>query len=273
MGAERLLRQARGTIMAPFAVVADQDNRQVLSSVSEAASAAGLSPGQTLRDAMAICPGLLTRLQNPQAEAAFLTSLRRWAGKYSPWVAEEPPDALVLDLTGCAHLFGGEAALLDHVAGDCADLGLTVEAGIADTVGAAWALARFAGRRAGPARSGDAIEQEARATRSRAGKRHWIKGGAAPMPAPRDRVQRIAPPGQTRTALAPLPVAALRLPPDVVADLSRLGIRRSRTWPASRAPGWPAASGGSWCSGWTRPWGSSPSPSPPPPPRPALPCA
>lgn len=226
MGAERLLRQARGTVLAPFAVIADEGNRQVLSSVSVAASQAGLSPGQALRDAMAVCPALITQHRNPQAEAAFLAALRRWAGKFSPWVAEEAPDALTVDLTGCAHLFGGEAALLDQVAEDCADLGLSVEAGIADTLGAAWALARFAGRTAGALRSGDEIDQEARATRARAGKRHWVKGGAAPQPRLRSTAPRLAPPGQTRTALAPLPVAALRLPEAAVAELSRLGLRR-----------------------------------------------
>ena len=227
MGAERLLRQARGTVHAPFAVVADRNNMQVLSSLSGAASEAGLSPGQPLRDAMAVCPELVTRLQNPQAEAAFLAALCRWAGKFSPWVSEAPPEALAVDLTGCAHLFGGEAALLQVVAQDCADLGLSVEAGIADTLGAAWALARYAGRGAAALRTGDAIDQEAPATRARAGRRHWVKGGPAPaagaLAAP---AKRIAAPGQTRTALAPLPVAALRLPEATVAELSRLGLRR-----------------------------------------------
>ncbi|SFO93280.1 Y-family DNA polymerase [Tranquillimonas alkanivorans] len=222
MGAERLLRAARGTIEAPFAVVAEQGNTQVLSSLSDAAEAAGLSRGQPLRDAQAMCPGLLTRVQNPQGEAAFLSSLRRWAGKFSPWVSEQAPDSLVVDLTGCAHLFGGEAALMAQLREDCADLGLSVEAGIADTVGAAWALARYSGRAAPLARTGDAIDQEAWATRSRAGKRRTWETRETP----REGAARIAAPGQTRTALAPLPVAALRLDADTVAELGRLGLRR-----------------------------------------------
>ncbi|MEL6517891.1 MAG: DNA polymerase Y family protein, partial [Pseudomonadota bacterium] len=98
----------------------------------------------------------------------------------------------------------------------------------ADTAGAAWALARFAGQSAPLARSGDAIDQEAYATRSRAAKRrHWERGGPAPKTsAPSNRTAPIAAPGQTRTALAPLPVAALRLPEDTVAELTRLGLRR-----------------------------------------------
>ena len=111
---------------------------------------------------------------------------------------------------------------------DCADLGLTVRAGIADTVGAAWALARFAGGAAAAARSGDDIAQEARATRSRAARRrHWVKGGPAPAGAPIvNRAGRIAGSGQTRTALAQLPIAALRLDAETVATLARLGLRQ-----------------------------------------------
>ncbi|MHA7876485.1 Y-family DNA polymerase [Roseivivax sp.] len=233
LGAERLIRRDPNLGQVPFATVEEQGNAQLLAALSPRASAEGLYPGQPLRDAHAACADLLTRLANPHREAAFLGTLHRWAGKFSPWVAREAPDALVIDLTGCAHLFGGEAALLAQVEEDCADLGLSLRAGIADTLGAAWALARYGGRRAEGHRSGDAIDQEARATRARAGKRrHWERGGAAPQAGtpqtgtPRSGSERIAPPGKTYGALAPLPVAALRLPPETVESLSRLGLRR-----------------------------------------------
>ncbi|NND20674.1 MAG: DNA polymerase Y family protein [Silicimonas sp.] len=228
LAAERCLRQGFGLPGVPFAVVGEDHNAQVLISLSGEAQAAGLVRGQALRDALAMCPELQTRLRNRQIEAGFLRVLARWAGKFSPWVAEEAPDALVVDLTGCAHLFGGEETLMQTVEADCADLGLTVSAGIADTVGAAWALARFAAGAAEAGRSGDDIAQEARATRSRAAKRrHWERGGAAPMIATgANRTGRIAPTGQTRTALASLPVAALRLDGDTAATLGRLGLRQ-----------------------------------------------
>jgi len=228
LGADRLLRRLRSDPALPFAVVATQGPAQVLHSLSPGASAAGLRNGQPLRDALAMCPELITRLRNPQAEAAFLTTLRRWAGKYSPWVGEAGEDGLSLDITGCAHLFGGEDALLAAIDEDCAGAGLSVRAGVADTLGAAWALAHFAGQGAGHHRSGDAVDQEARATRSRAVKRrHWERGGAAPLARMAGiEAQRIAPPGQLRSALAPLPLAALRLDADVLAQLSRLGLRR-----------------------------------------------
>ncbi|MAY87751.1 MAG: DNA methylase [Pseudooceanicola sp.] len=229
LGAERVQRAHRLAGDEPLAVVDERANSQSVSSVNGAALAAGVRVGQPVRDAHAICAHLRTKARNAPAEAALLAALRRWAGKFSPWVADERPDGLVIDLTGCAHLFGGEAELLAVVEADCADLGLTVQAGIADTLGAAWALARFAGQGAVSDRSGDAIDQEARATRARAGKRrHWTKGGAAPqlVATPGGAIARIAAPGQTYGALAPLPVAALRLEADVVAQLGRLGLRR-----------------------------------------------
>ncbi|MES0825671.1 DUF6504 family protein [Ruegeria sp. SCP11] len=227
LGAERLVRAARGLQDGPLAVVAEQSNMQVVTSLNTEAQAAGLRVGQPVRDAHAMCATLVTRPRNAPAEAAFLTALRRWAGKFSPWVAEEAPDGLIVDLSGCAHLFGGEEALLSVLETDCADMGLSVQMGIADTLGAAWALARYAGQEATSDRNGDAISQEARATRARATKRrHWTKGGAAPQVMALGGGARIAASGQSYGALSPLPIAALRLEDQVIAQLNRLGLRR-----------------------------------------------
>ncbi|KUF09492.1 Y-family DNA polymerase [Pseudoponticoccus marisrubri] len=230
LGAERLIRAEPHLAGRPVVSVQEDGPARRLAALSAEATQAGLYRGQPLRDAHAMCAALVARAADPRQEAAFLGALHRWAGKFSPWVSAQPPDALVIDLTGCAHLFGGEAALCAQVTQDCADLGLTVQAGIADTLGAAWALARFTAQAAEGAggRSGDAIDQEARATRARAGKRrHWERGGAAPTgpqgPLPEGA---IAAPGKTWGALSPLPVAALRLEPTVVEQLTRLGLRR-----------------------------------------------
>ena len=223
LGAERLLRRLGLGEETPFAVVRDSGQAQVLSSVSRGAEAAGLWPGQPLRDAHAICAHLVTRAQEPQAEAAFLDALARWAGRFSPWVAVERPDALLIDITGCAHLFGGEEAMVERVMRDAAGLGLSARCGLADTIGAAWALARYAGAAPGAMRSGDAIAQEARATRGRAAKRRCC--GAA-LSARGEDVPRIAPPGRAHSLLASLPVAALRLEPAQVEALAKLGLRR-----------------------------------------------
>jgi len=232
LGAERVLRAEQGSLSGPLAVVSEVSNSQVISALNHEAEALGLWVGQPLRDAHAMCGGLITRARAPLAEARFLTVLRRWVGKVSPWVAEAPPDGLTVDVSGCAHLFGGEEALLAVLEQECADMGLSVQMGLADTLGAAWALARYAGLEAASDRNGDAIDQEARATRSRAHRRpargrHWVRGGAAPrlLDLPRGQA-RIAAPGQAYGALAPLPVAALRLDDSVIAQLNRLGLRR-----------------------------------------------
>ena len=227
LAAERVLRSHRGALLHPFAIVSQSGNLLSLASLSPEASAEGLTIGQSLSDARAFCPQLLTAPENPLQEAAFLAGLRRWAGKYSPWVASEAPASLLLDITGCAHLFGGEPELAECITQDLAQLRLTGTLGIADTPGAAWALARFAGQSAKAHRSGDAIEQEARATRSRAAKRrNWERGGAAPNPQPADAgAPRIAAPGLTRAAISRLPVAALRLSASDCVNLNRLGVR------------------------------------------------
>jgi len=244
LGAERLLRARRGLPEPAFAVVGTVANRQGLVALNAGAEAAGLYRGQPLADARAICPALVTAPQDHHGEARFLATLRRWAGRFSPWVAEEPPEGLVIDLSGTAHLFGGEEGVLAAVAGDCARLGLSVAAAIADTPGAAWALARHGGGAGkslagggtgGAARNGDAIDQEARATRARAARRPGRGGRAVPQPPPErpDTIPTapppaglIAPPGRLHGVLAPLPLAALRLDDGLVADLARLGLHR-----------------------------------------------
>ena len=227
LAAERVLRAEPQIDGRPLAVVAEARGALVLASLTGAAEEAGLRRGMGLGDARAICPALATRPADPPREAAFLAALRRWAGRFSPWVAEEGADSLALDLTGCARLFGGEAALMDQVETEAADLGLSLRAGLSDTRGAAWAIARFSGARGETLHAGDAIDQEARATRSRARKRRWERGGAGPLlAAAPSGLGRIAPPGEIRGHIDPLPVAALRLDGADIAALEALGLRR-----------------------------------------------
>ncbi|RMH42618.1 MAG: DNA polymerase Y family protein [Alphaproteobacteria bacterium] len=228
LAVERILRR-EGAQDMPMAVVREVGNLRLLTALSPAAEAAGLRRGQPLRDALALCPGLVTRPADPVAEAAFLNAVCRWASRFSPWVAEDAPDGLLLDITGCAHLFGGEEAMLTRIIDECAALGLSALGGIADTVGAAWALAHHTGGRPTSWRTGDAIAADARATRARAARRHWTRGGPPPLRAELpagDGSGRIAPPGRIRAAIGHLPLAALRLPADTVTALARLGLRR-----------------------------------------------
>lgn len=96
-------------------------------------------------DARAICPDLVTRSADLAREAAALASLRRWSGRYSPMVARDGSDGLIADITGVPHLFGGEAELRADLHARLERVGLTLSSAIAETRGAAQALARHGG--------------------------------------------------------------------------------------------------------------------------------
>jgi protein ImuB len=122
---------------------------QRIVAVNAVAQANGIAPGQTLADARALLPSLAVVPEQPGQDARALGQLAQWCTRYTPWSAVDRADqcgsaGLWLDITGCAHLFGGEAALVKDLAARLATLGFAARTGIADTPGAAWACARFA---------------------------------------------------------------------------------------------------------------------------------
>lgn len=114
-----------------------------LAAVSAEAAAAGLRAGQKATDAMALWPGLVTADAEPQADARALEALADWCVRCSPAVAPAAPDGLFLDITGVAHLWDGEAEMMADLRGRLAENGLPFRMAVADTAGAAWALAHF----------------------------------------------------------------------------------------------------------------------------------
>jgi protein ImuB len=111
--------------------------------VDAAAEAEGLWAGQKLADALALQPRLATADFDPAADLQSLQRLADWCVRFSPAVALDAPDGLFLDVSGTEALWGGEDALLDDFVRRSAAAGVPVRAAIADTAGAAWALARF----------------------------------------------------------------------------------------------------------------------------------
>jgi protein ImuB len=105
--------------------------------------AQGLTPGLTLADARARAPGLRVADHDPAGDAAALDRILADFGRFSPMVALDPPHGLALDVTGCAHLFGGEAGLVAAVAARSARWRLTARTALARTPQTARALARF----------------------------------------------------------------------------------------------------------------------------------
>ena len=161
--------------------------RQLLAAMNPAAAAGGLAPGMPLADALSFLPGLATRPAELAEDAAALRRLAEWCGRYSPWTAPDGGDGVKIEVTGSAHLWGGEAELAADLSRRLARQDIAHRLAIADTLGAAWATARHAAS---------------------------------------DDAPVIVAPEETRAALAPLPIAALRLDPALVQGLHRVGLRR-----------------------------------------------
>lgn len=133
-----------------------------LAAVDILASKAGLSVGQNLSDARALAPGLEVRELDEGFTAQVFGDFADWHSNASPIVAihdaVSPWGDLVLDIKGVAHLFGGEAKMLATLTGRLRALGYAVHGAVADTIGAAWALAHYDdGRIVAPGEIEDAV--------------------------------------------------------------------------------------------------------------------
>jgi protein ImuB len=180
----------------PFALIDMHKNAQRLVGLNEAAGRAGLYPSMTLPDARALVPDMQTAMADPKDAAARLQKCAYWLQRYTPWIGEDTPVetadglsdyGLLLDISGCAHLFGGERALLEDIRARLTAYRdgrvISVRAAIAGSIGAAWGLARFA---------------------------------ATDL--------TIVPEGQDAEAVLTLPPAALRLKPQHIDLCQRLGL-------------------------------------------------
>ena len=171
----------------PLAAVAKVDNAQRLVGVDAAAARLGLTVGLTLADARARHPALAAVEANPAEERLLLERVCDWCARYTPLAGLDRPDGVTLDISGVAHLFGGEAGLVEDCRGRLGGQGIASSAGVAGNPRAAWALARFS-------------------------------------------TQTIAPDDPSDKAFAKLfhdlPLAALGLDPETVADMARAGLRR-----------------------------------------------
>jgi protein ImuB len=163
-----------------------------LSAVNDAAAAKRLKAGMPLADARAMYPTISVAQADEAADRALLEAIADWCDRYTPLVGLDPPDGLLLDITGCAHLFGGEAALCRDMSERLAERGYQSRAAIAGTVGCAWAVARC---------------------------------GKPILPSGRETGEIVAS-GEERETLSPLPPAALRLDTGVLDTLAQLGLKR-----------------------------------------------
>ena len=219
---------------APFATVAEAAGRRLLAAVNPAAAAAGLAPGMPLADALSFLPGLATAAAEPAEDAAALRRLAEWCGRYSPWTAPDGADGVRIEITGSAHLWGGEAALAADLTARLARRRVASRIAIADTLGAAWALARFAAK---PATAPSSCRRRESSRRSGA--------AAGRGPAPRPGHRRRAAAGRAEADRRSLCDAARCAGPPFRRDggaASRPGARatcpsRCRRWARRRSGG------------------------------------
>src|SRR5450631_129374 len=182
----RILGGAAPPAEAPLVLTGRDGRRRVVLAVDSAARRAGLRLGMPAAKAQALMPGLIMRDADPTADAAALERLALWAlQRYAPIAAADPPDGLVIDVTGATHLHGGEEVLLADMIERLGAAGIVAHAAVVDHWGAAHALARYAAR-----------------------------------------PSITVPPGEGIAAIAPLPIAALRLPCEMADDLRGLGFDR-----------------------------------------------
>lgn len=178
---DRLGRQAE-----PVVTVMEQAGTQRIAAANPAAVALGIKVGMSLADARALHPTVITKTANPLRENKDLHALADSCERFTPLVAFDASDGLMLDVTGCEHLFGGAEGMANAIARHAARRGFMTRLAMAETPGAAWALSHF-----------------------------------APDADPSPHTE-----GDLAERLSPLPLAALRLPGDSVAALEQVGLRR-----------------------------------------------
>ncbi|SKB96921.1 protein ImuB [Parapedobacter luteus] len=167
----------------PFVLAEPLHGRMVITEANAIAEAQGVTRGMVVADAKAFLPSLIVIDSQPQLASRLLKALGLWCIRYTPVVAVDPPDGLILDISGCAHLWGGERDYLALIVSRLRSRGFHTRIAIAGTIGTAWAMARF--------------------------------GKATPIIAN----------GSEIGTLMPLPPAALRLEPETVDRLQKLGLR------------------------------------------------
>lgn len=188
-------KDERQAAASGLATVAKIKNAQRLVALNAPAAAQGLKSGMMLADARAMLPQLVCHPADPQAEAQTLTDITDWCRRFTPLSAPDAPDGVVLDVTGAAHLFGGEVKLLAEIEAALAAQGFMARAALAPTVEAAWALARFGQNRHSDRRLPAILAEDS--TEAELARR-----------------------------LGPLPLAALRLEDGTLTTLAQAGLRR-----------------------------------------------
>lgn len=117
----------------PCVVVGKLNNTLQIAALNDAAANIGLEVGLPLANARAVCPDVQVFDADETADAKLIGDIADWCDRFTPLVALDPPYGLLLDISGCAHLFGGEAAMLRNVCAALGRQGFIVNAAVAST--------------------------------------------------------------------------------------------------------------------------------------------
>jgi protein ImuB len=126
----------------PFVLCASSHGRFIITAVNNIAEQKGIHTGMVLADARAIHPELKKEDERPGLINKLLHRIAEWCIRFTPVAAVDPLGGIILDASGCTHLWNGDAAYITDIIKRINAKGFTAKAAIADTIGAAWAFAR-----------------------------------------------------------------------------------------------------------------------------------
>lgn len=138
-----MIRQHPDLKDVPFVLTLPDHGRIRITEVSAVARSKGIERGMVLADARIILPEIKDLEDDVQLAERLLKNIGLWCIRFTPVAAIDLPDGLILDVSGCAHLWGGEAPYLRDILNKLKGFGYHIRAAMADTIGAAWAVSRF----------------------------------------------------------------------------------------------------------------------------------
>ncbi|MBX9844647.1 MAG: DNA polymerase Y family protein [Xanthobacteraceae bacterium] len=143
LSTDRIERRLAAPDDTPRVVVAAIEQAQRIVAMNDAAARLRLRPDMPLADARAMYPSLPVFEADFEADRRLLEAVADWCDRYTPLVGLDPPDGLFLDITGCAHLYNGEATLARDLLTRLKQQGFAARVAVADTPGCAWGVARY----------------------------------------------------------------------------------------------------------------------------------
>ncbi|UTM21802.1 DNA polymerase Y family protein (plasmid) [Dyadobacter chenhuakuii] len=140
---DRLVLKRPELAGTPFVLAAPSRGRVVVKAASPQARGCGIVEGMVVADARAVLPSLEVIEDDSELAGKLLAALAKWALRYTPLAGVDLDDGLILDATGCTHLWGGEMAYLKDIVARLKGSGYDARAAMADTIAAAWAVCRY----------------------------------------------------------------------------------------------------------------------------------